>query len=515
MPRNILVGAFGGGPGIITSLLDCFWEIHQLCFEKVILVTTDSPDMHQGYAELQNHLTKSDCPVCVNRQYTDLEVCLDVVEGVEEIVTETDINLFVSQFLGQLRKESQPDTNLYLCLSGGRRNMIASTVFAGMLFPVVGLYDANPRKRIIGPEVKQKRENWHTLSDDEKKALWEAEKALLRKVGLQTEQIDEPPPTFGWHYDVKEDFNLVRLPFIGLTPFFEALTQIIRFQHGAQIKDSEIKNWFDNMQNDLNFTSIIHYFSKVIGAPIDQLSPTEILKLQQLDEPFWHDCIKWGTRQSIQADALRSKWEKWKMIFTTQKVADALFDDFDELFKQSIDEGALRQKFESIYQRLNQKIIQTLNARSQSLVSLINDAGRQALQRWTKAGGQSKYGSFPKPKNDIKSSRICVDGDFAMMLTEIIHNAIKFADKTYETQVTLKQTTIWNDGVPLDKVKWEKSLKSKRYPEICLRHLLEFDIGPDPNGIGTEIKISGYDIHLAALRIPINAKEIRHAEDYF
>ena len=382
MQRNILIGAFGGGPGIITSLLDCFWEIHQLSFEKVILVTTDSPIIHQGYAELQNHFTQSGCPICAERQYTDVALCLDVVEGVYEIVTETDINLFVSKFLFKLRQESQPDTNIYLCLSGGRRNMIASTVFAGMLFPVAGLYDANPRKRIIGPEVKQKRSAWHTLSDDEKKALWEEEKALLRKIDIQqTEQIDEPPPTFGWHYDVKEDFNLVRLPFIGLTPFFEALTQIIRFQHGAQIKDSEIKNWFDYMQNDLNFTSIIHYFSKVIGAPIDQLSPTEILKLQQLDEPFWHDCIKWGTRQSIQADALRSKWEKWKMIFTTQKVADALFDDFDELFKQSIDEVTLRDNFESLFKQLNQKIIQTLNARSQSLVSLINDAGRQALQR--------------------------------------------------------------------------------------------------------------------------------------
>ncbi|MFQ6040647.1 MAG: CRISPR-associated ring nuclease, partial [Candidatus Poribacteria bacterium] len=202
MPRNILIGTFGGGPGIITSLLDCFWEIHQLHFEKVILVTTDKPDMHQGYAEPKKHLAQSDCPICVARQYTDVEVCLDVVEGAPDIVTEADNNALVSKFLEQIRKESQPDTNIYLCLSGGRRNMIASTVFAGMLFPVVGLYDATPKKRIVGHEVKRIREEWNTLSDEEKKALWEEEKALLRKIGLQTEQIDKPPPTFGWHYNV-------------------------------------------------------------------------------------------------------------------------------------------------------------------------------------------------------------------------------------------------------------------------------------------------------------------------
>jgi len=524
MPRNILIGTFGGGPGIITSLLDCFWERHQLRFEKVILVTTDSPIIHQGYDELQNHLTQSGCPICAARQYTDVELCLDVVEGVAEIVTETDINLLVSKFLGQMRKESL-NTNIYLCLSGGRRNMIASTVFAGMIFPVVGLYDATPKRRIIGPEVKQKREEWHTLSDDEKKSFWEEEKALLRKIGLQTEPIDQPPQTFGWHYNVLEDFDLVRLPFIGLTPFFEALTQIIRFQQGASIKDREIKNWFDNIQNDHNFTSIINYFSKVIGSPIDQLSPTEILKLQQLDEPFWHDCIKNGTREGIKADDLKDKWEKWKMIFTTQKVADALFDDFDELLrkannvlaprKQSRDEGALRKKFESIYQQFNQKIIQTLNARSQPLVESIKAAGSQALHRWKKSGGPSKHGKYSECQA-VKSLRpkICVDGEFAVMLMEIIHNAIKFAGKTYEIEVMSKHIAIRNDGVPFDEAGWEKSLKSKRYPEICRRHLLEFGIGIGPNGTGTEVKISGYDANLAAVEIPINVSEIRHPEDY-
>ncbi|HIE29169.1 TPA: hypothetical protein EYP66_18005 [Candidatus Poribacteria bacterium] len=517
MPRNILIGAFGGGPGIITSLLDCFWEIHQLRFEKVILVTTDSQIIHQGYAELQNHLAQSDCPICVARQHTDVEVCLEVVQGVAEIVTEPDINKLVSKFLGQMRRESQPDTNIYLCLSGGRRNMIASTVFAGMLFPVVGLYDATPKKRILGHEVKQTREAWNTLSDDEKKALWEEEKALLRKIGLQTEQIDKPPPTFGWHYNVKEDFNLVRLPFIGLTPFFEALTQIIRFQQGAHIKDREIKNWFDNMQNDSNFTSIIHYFSKVIGAPIDQLTPTEILKLQQLDNPFWHDCIKWGTKEGIKADALKKRWEKWKMIFTMQKVADMLFDEFDKLFKQSLDEVSLRKTFESLHQQFNRKIIQTLNVRSQSLVELIKDAGSQARERWKKSGGTSKSAKFLTSQiADIKSlsPNICVDGDFAVMLMELIHNAIKFADKTYEVEVTSQHIAIRNDGAPFDQADWEKSLKSKRYPDICFRHLLEFNIGQCPNGKGTEIKISGYDIHRAALKIPINACDIYHAKDY-
>ena len=385
MPRNILVGTFGGGPGIITNLLDCFWEIHQLRFEKVILVSTDSQIAHQGYAELKDHLEQSGCPICVARQYTDVGVCLKPVPGVPDTVTEADNNALVSRLLEQIREQSQPDTNIYLCLSGGRRNMIASTVFAGMLFPVVGLYDATSKKGISGDRVKQAREAWHTLSDDEKKALWEEEKALLSKIGLETEPIDKSPPTFGWHSNVEEDFNLVRLPFIGLTPFFEALTQIIRFQHGANI-DREMENWFNNMQNDSNFTSIIHYFSKVIGSPIDQLSPAEILKLQQLDYPFWHDCVKWGTKEEIQADDLKKGWEKWKMIFTTQKVADDIFDEFDELFTRALDEVVLYKEFESLYQQFNQKIIQTLNARSQSLVELIKDAGSQARERWKKSG---------------------------------------------------------------------------------------------------------------------------------
>ncbi|MFQ6043124.1 MAG: hypothetical protein ACE5PV_19895, partial [Candidatus Poribacteria bacterium] len=322
------------------------------------------------------------------------------------------------------------------------------------------------------------------------------------------------PKTFGWHYDVKEDFNLVRLPFIGLTPFFEALTQIIRFRHGANI-DREMESLFENMLSDKNFTPIINYFSKVIGTPIDQLSPTEILKLQQLDEPFWHDCIKNGTREEIKADDLKDKWEKWKMIFTMQKVADALFDEFDELFKQTVDEGALRKKFESLFEQFNQQIIQTLNARSQALVESIKTAGSQALQRWKEAGGPSKRGKYSECQA-VKSlqPKICVDGNFAMTLMEIIHNAIKFAGKTYEIEVMSKHIAIRNDGAPFDEASWENSLKSKRYPEICRRHLLEFGIGLGPNETGAEVKISGYDIHLAAVGIPINAKDIRHANDY-
>jgi signal transduction histidine kinase len=308
---------------------------------------------------------------------------------------------------------------------------------------------------------------------------------------------------------VKEDFHLVRLPFIGLTPFFEALTQIARFQQRAQIKDHEIKNWFDTMRNDSNFTPILHYFSKVIGSPINQLTSTEILKLQQLDNPFWHDCIKWGTRrEGIPADALRQKWEKWKMIFTTQKVAETLFDQFDTLFESIREEENLRKGFESLYQQLHREIVQTLHARSQPLLALIDTAGRQAYERWTTEGGPKKYGKRPSPPMVINPPQLCVDGDFAVMLTELIHNAIKFADTTYEVEVTAQQIAIRNDGAPFDRSQWEKRLKSKRYPDICLRHLLEFDIGPCPGRTGAEVKISGYNLHLAAVEIPINAGEM-------
>ena len=205
------------------------------------------------------------------------------------------------------------------------------------------------------------------------------------------------------------------------------------------------------------------------------------------------------------------------MIFTTQKVADLLFDEFDKLFKQSIDEIALRKEFESLYQQFNQKIFQTLNARSQSLVELIKDAGSQARERWKKSGGTAKSAKFLTSQiADIKSlsPKICVDGDFLAMLTELIHNAIKFADRIYEVEVTSQHIAIRNDGAPFDQAGWEKSLKSKRYPDICLRHLLEFNIGQCPNEKGAEVKISGYDIHRAALEIPINASDIYHAKDY-
>ena len=86
MSQNILIGTFGGGAGIITSLLDCFMEFLNLHFDKLILVTTNHPKIIQGYKEFETH--QIGCPVC-NKRYANLDTCLDVISA-KDIVTEED-----------------------------------------------------------------------------------------------------------------------------------------------------------------------------------------------------------------------------------------------------------------------------------------------------------------------------------------------------------------------------------------------------------------------------------------
>ena len=490
MPRNILIGTLGERPGVVTCTLDCFWEKHNIQFDEIILVTTNKTTVTRGYKQLDKHLTGGDCPIC--KRYAGLKICLDTV-NVPEILTEADNNEILSKILGHLRRESRPDTDIYLSLSGGLKHMSAILTFAGMLFPVSGLYHVTPRDERILERAEEERD---------------------RKV----KQGDDISPELTWHYSVKKDFHIVRLPFIGLTPFFEALAQFVHFQHASQIEDKKIHEWFTTMEKDPNFEPSIRYLSKVLGSPIDQLTATGILKLQRFDYSFWHDCIKRGSRsQRGTPPFLWERWRTYKTLFTTQKVSDPIFDDFDSLFEQSIEWSELCRRFEAIYfEQLNPKIIRTLRARSINIVDLIKNAGRDALARWKREGGKGKQLKFnaKQIENQTSPVQICVDEHFSVMLYELIHNAIKFAEAMIEIEVTLSHIVIRNDGDPFQQTLWEKKPKSKLYPEQCSQHLLKFEIGDGSAGSGTEVKIKGYDIHRAAVDLPINALHIRDAKEY-
>jgi len=515
MSKNILIGTFGGGPGIITSFLDCFWEFQNLSFDKLILITTSFPKAQKGYNDFKLHI-QSNCPVCKTR-YKSLDTFIHTIDA-EDIITEEDHHALLSLIIKHIRLESQMDANIYLGLVGGRRNMNVLPVFAGMLFPVAGLYDSVIKTRGIVEEAEKNAKKWNDPeekpNDEKKKMLWKEASDLW---GLTCNGIDKPPITLGWHYNVKEDFHLTRLPLIGLTPFLEGFIRIFK-QTATSMALSEqteepqkdwTERWVEFIQKNQDVAEIIQSLQRYFESPIEEASTPILLMLEKNDREFWHECIKHGVKNpNCDYYELKGKWEIHKQFFIINKVVDPQIKEFDNLFNSSpenVDLEDVKRRFMELYLNLNLKIWDSIESRNKTLSEWLNQ-----LVDIIEGEKNSKIQfQFHYCKPDFQNLKICIGPELEQAVKEVLRNALQHGKSKATIKVTDRAIILWNDGT-FDDARWKKSTKSQYIQRVCEEYSLQFEIGSENNGIRAIISWSS----LTNSSPSINAKTIIKGGNY-
>lgn len=460
MPRNVLIGTFGGGP-LAISLLDCFFEFRNTHFDKIILVTTKSSRILKGYDDLKSHIL-SNCPVCRER-YKSLEVNLSKIE-MEDVITEEDHHAVLSLLIKNIHDESQSDTNIYLGLAGGRRSMNIIFAFAAMLFPVAGLYDADVRDY----GILSKPDDWSKFGDDKKEAIYQKEFTLW---GKMDKDMNYPPLTYGWHYKREGNFNLVQLPFFGLTPFLEAFIKQLK---QTSTIDSAQDDWttkgVDIIRQNQDVVAVIQSLQDLFETPIEEVTTPVLLWLEANDYNFWHDCIKWGTNNpKCGLSELKGIWVYSKTMLIANKIGDPLFREFDNLFTDGKSLDEVKPEFYKLYLEFNEKIINTIQERSKPLKEWLKGIA-EIVYKEIKSSIKFTYG-----KEFNRKLTVCTSPDLDHTISEVMRNALQHCRNKAEISFTNNGIVISNDG-DFDSAKWLKSPKSQTTNIVIENHQLKFDI---------------------------------------
>lgn len=464
MPRNVLIGTFGGG-SLAISFLDCFWEFQNILFDKIILVTTNYHGILQGYKELESHI-KSNCPVCKSR-YEKLEIYPDPI-GMDDVVTENDHHAMLSLLLKNIHKETKSNSNVYLGLTGGRRSMNVIFAFAAMLLPVTGLYDAIVKNSSVTKKAEDQKRGWNEFDEETKKKIWESES---NRWGLINQDLSQLPITLSYHFNVKEDYNLVQLPFVGLTPFLEAfIKQLKQPSSDDSAQDDWTTRGVDIIRQNQDVVDVIQGLQDLFETPIEEVITPILLWLEMNDEDFWHDCIKWGTNNHrCGLSNLRGTWEYHKSMLIAKKIGDPLFRKFDNLFMTDKSLYEVKSQFYDYCLEFNEKIINTIQKRSKPLKGWLSDI-KEIVYRETKSSLKLTFGK------EINSKlTVCTSPDLDHSISEIMRNALQHGKSRSEICFIKNGVVINNDG-NFDSVKWRNSPKKQTIDIVMEDHQLNFDI---------------------------------------
>jgi len=503
MPKNVLIGTFGGGP-IAISLLDCLWELHNLHFDKLILVSTRFPGIKKGYHDLKAHV-RSDCPVCKER-YQNLDLYLTEIAR-DDIATEEDHQVLLSSLIKSIRQESQPDTDIYLGLTGGRRGMYVIFTFVSMLFPVAGLYDSMPRDTQLTKQAWINVQEWNKKSNEEKATFWESESNTW---GLAYNSLDQPPPTLGWHFNVEKDFSLVRLPFEGLTPFLDAFIHQLKRPPKVPSRGTErdwTKRGIEIFRRNQDVVEAIRSLESIFETSIEEVTTPVLLRLEQNDRWFWHDCIKHGANlMGCKIRTLKEKWELQKGIFIVSKIGDPLFKEFDAVFKDGRKPKDVKDHFKKLYDQLNTKIFNVVKSRSQPLKEWLGTIAKKVQKEET-----PRLIRIIEEDCNARLLTICTGPELDLVMKELLQNSIQHGDGDVIIRITEQGIIIKNKG-EFNSTKWRKSPRSQHTKIICEDYHLRFQISSDIDKKEVNTLIF-WDLQPRYF-LPVNAKTIVEGGNY-
>lgn len=258
-------------------------------------------------------------------------------------------------------------------------------------------------------------------------------------------------------------------------------------EQGVEVQRYSIQGWIHEMRNDPNFAESIDNLYQLLQNPIEDVATPVLLRLEENDKPFWHDCIKHGVNHpDCTRQQLKAEWELQKAFFLANKVADALFDDFDALFRdEAIPLTDLKTRFKELYLQLNGKICSSLRERSQTLEGWLN-----ALADGVENDPTAKYPfEFHYENATVYHLTLCTGPELSRVVKEILRNALQHGTSKASITVTEQQLLIKNDGA-FDATKWEQSPKAQDTRRTCEEYHLNFKLNSDVSANEVNVVIS-------------------------
>jgi hypothetical protein len=461
--------------------------------------------MAHEYHDLKVHI-KSECPVC-NERYSNLDIRLSEI-AIDDISTAEDHYVLLSSLIKEVYQESQPNIDIHLGLTDSHKGMYVVFTFVSMLFPIAGLYDSIPRDSQITKQAWLNAQEWGNKSDDEKKAFWESESNTW---GLDCSNLSQPPPTLGWHFNVRKDFRLVRLPFVGLSPFLDAFGR--QFKQPSKLYPKQIvKDWskkgIEVFRKNKDIIDAIRGLGIIFETPVEEVAAPILLRLERNDRGFWHDCIKHGANMtSCKIRTLKEKWELQKGIFVVNRLGDPIFKEFDAIFTENIKSKEAKSRFKELYLQLNAKICSALRDRSQPIKEWLDEIAEMVQKE---EGTQDHIRIF-EDDNSIKSLTICAGPELDIVIKELLRNAMQHSKGDVIVRITERGIIIKNKG-EFSSTKWRKSSRSRHTKIVCEDYHLRFQIIGDLNTkeVNTSIFWGQKPKHI----LPVNAKTIMEGGNY-
>jgi hypothetical protein len=197
---------------------------------------------------------------------------------------------------------------------------------------------------------------------------------------------------------------------------------------------------------------------------------------------------------------LKTKWEEQKMLFVAHKVADPLFESFDQLFTDDdIAEEIVRERFKQLYHNLNHKICANLRVQSENLEEWINRLTDAAEKEINRLSFEFHYEHAPTANRTL-----CTEAELDMVIKEVLINALKYASSQATIEIQPSGILIKNDAA-FDRQKWDQSPRALDTRRVCDDYNLAFELSSNEPGMVHA------DISWGPLRqtdLPVNAQTI-------
>ena len=184
--NSVLIAPLGKTPMVVTQTLVLLSAIEGADIERVIVIHPNNSEIRNGVGLLKEAFRRK------KRAITSIEI-----KDIRDVASSDDCNLYLERLTSVITetREDNPDKNIHLSLSGGRKGMAALTLFAAQQANIEAVYHT----LITDTDLEEKIEKETTLVELQK---------LARPQRVQRLFLDD--------YDHSK-FELVRVPVIPIS----------------------------------------------------------------------------------------------------------------------------------------------------------------------------------------------------------------------------------------------------------------------------------------------------------
>ncbi len=264
--KKVLVATLGDSPGVVTEAIDKLKE-ERIEINEVILLTTKDNDTKESANLLSNHLTK----------YYENKIYISDIRGIDtyfDVDSQESLLDFMQNLCDVLRTLKKRNSEVHVCIAGGRKSMSALMTLAVQIYGATSLF--------------------HVILDDLELEQEGKIDKLRNKDEREINQILHPDLSI---------IKLVKLPFIGLFPW---IGDILKGLKGEEVS-KDIKNILkdNNLIRDSGATDIGRMVLNILES------------VESLPEPCPHEAkVHLSSKEPKYKDRLQEMVNKLKRRFS-------------------------------------------------------------------------------------------------------------------------------------------------------------------------------------------------------